>query len=175
MTQEEFLSKYNQSCTIEEALSKGISAAVQRNKLYNNVPNNVRAHIRYIWSQALLQLSKRYAEEKWNESQYHNEIIELKKLMNETFGKSIDFRVSHSQKSISVFFKHLWCLGDFPIPPQCPVDRIILIRANAPYNQRSWGHINDIETHRERYSIIRRASIADGFDNVSIWELENFE
>jgi hypothetical protein len=69
----------------------------------------------------------------------------------------------------------MWCLGDLPIPPQCPVDRIILTRANAPYNERKWGFVNDIETHRKRYNILRLASIEDGFDNVSIWELENFQ
>ena len=175
MTQEEFLNRYNQSRTIEEALSKSISAAVQHNRLYNNVPNNQRVQIRNFWSSSLRQLSNRYVEENWNEPQYENEIIELKNLMNIMFDELIDFRISHSQKSLSVFFKHLWCLGDFPVPLQCPVDRIILTRANAPHNERSWGFINDIETHRERYDIIRQAAVADGFDNVSIWELENFE
>jgi len=69
----------------------------------------------------------------------------------------------------------MWCLGTHPIPPQCPVDRIILTRAQAPHNQRSWGFIDDIEMHRDRYALIRNASIADGYDNVSIWELENFQ
>lgn len=175
MTQEGFLNRYNQSRTIEEALSKSIRAAVQRNRLYNNVPNEKRLHIRDIWSKSLLQMSSRYLIENWSEPQYEEVIIELKSLMNDNFGELIDFRISHSQKSLSVFFKHLWCLGDFPIPPQCPVDRIILTRANAPHNERSWCFIDDIETHRIRYDIIMQASIADGFDNVSIWELENFE
>lgn len=175
MTQEEFLNRYNQSRTIEEALSRSIGAAVQRNILYNNVPNNNREQIRDFWSDSLRQLSNRYVEEKWNEPQYESEIIDLRRLMNDKFGELIDFRISHSQKSLGVFFKHLWCLGKLPIPPQCPVDRIILTRANAPHNERSWGFINDIETHRERYDIIRQASVADGFDNVSIWELDTFE
>ena len=175
MTQEEFLNRYNQSRTIEEALSKSISAAVQHNRLYINVPHNERVPIRDFWSNSLRQLSSRYVDENWLEPNYEYEIIELKRLVNDEFGELIDFRISHSQKSLSVFFKHLWCLGEIPIPPQCPVDRIILTRANAPHNERSWGFIDDIETHRERYNIIRQASVNDGFDNVSIWELENFE
>ena len=174
MTQKEFLNRYNQSRTIEEALSKSISASVQHNRLYNNVLHNERVPIRDFWSKSLIELSNRYAEENWLELEYESEIIELKRLMNDEFGELIDFRISHSQKSLSVFFKHLWCLGEIPIPPQCPVDRIILTRANAPHNERSWGFINNIETHRERYDIIRQAAVADGFDNVSIWELENF-
>lgn len=175
MTKEEFLNRYNKSRKIEEALSKSISAAVQHNRIYIDVPSNQRADIRSFWSDALSRLSERYVNENWNESQYEDEIIRLKSQMNDKFGELIDFRISHSQKSISVYFKHLWCLNHIPIPPQCPVDRIILTRANAPINERSWGFINDIETHRNRYNIIRQASLADGFDNVSIWELENFE
>jgi hypothetical protein len=175
MTQQEFLDRYNQTGTVEEALSKSIGAAVQHNKLYNNVGHNERLEIRDYWRELLLQLSNQFLAENWNEEYYEEKILELKANMNNQFEEMVDFRISHSQKSLSVFFKHRWCLGDFPIPPQCPVDRIILTRANAPRNERSWGFINDIETHRSRYQIIRQASIADGFDNVSIWELENFE
>jgi hypothetical protein len=175
MTQEDFLNRYNQSRTIKEALSKSISAAVQHNKLYNNLSNKERERVRDFWSVSLLKLSCRYVKEIWNEHQYEDEIIKLKNIMNDNFVRLIDFRISHSQKSISIFFKHMWCLGDLPIPPQCPVDRIILTRANAPYNERKWGFVNDIETHRKRYNILRLASIEDGFDNVSIWELENFQ
>ena len=175
MTKAEFLNRYNSTRTTEEALSKSISAAVQHNTLYNDVKLGDRKPIRDFWSSSLLLLLDRFNQEKWNENQYENEIIELKKLMNHEFRELINFRISHSQKSLSVFFKHMWCLGTHPIPPQCPVDRIILTRAQAPNNQRSWGFIDDIEMHRDRYALIRNASIADGYDNVSIWELENFQ
>jgi PIN domain nuclease of toxin-antitoxin system len=174
MTKDDFLVRYNLSRTIDEALSKAISASVQHNRLYNNATNNSRAKIRAEWSKLLISISKRYCEENWNEDLYELEILHLKESMNLRFTNLINFRVSHSQKSISVFFKHLWCLDKIPVPPKCPVDRIILTRANAPYNQRSWGYIDDIETHRERYHFIREAAIRDGFDNVSQWELENF-
>lgn len=175
MTQEEFLNRYNHDRTIKKALSKSISSAVQRNELYNNVPNKIRKQIRDFWSCSLINLSHRYVAENWNENQYEDEVVKLKSLMNDKFGVLINFKISHSQKSISVYFKHLWCLGDFPIPPQCPVDSIILTRANAPRNQRKWCFVDDIETHRKRYQILRYASKADGYDNVSEWELAKFQ
>lgn len=174
MTKDDFLNRYNLNRTKDMALSKAISAAVQHNKLYNGVEKKGRKAIRLHWSNLLIELSDRYALENWNEDKYEEEIVRLKEAMNAEFTASIDFRISHSQKSISVFFKHLWCLDLLPQPPQCPVDRIILTRANAPYAQRSWGYVNDLEAHREKYNLIREKASIDGFENVVQWELENF-
>jgi hypothetical protein len=174
MTKDQFLTKYNQTRTTKEALSKSIRAAVQHNKIYVNVQKNDRIYIRNYWSDLLIKLSEQFKEENWDELNYEVQIIKLKNVMNAKFEHLIDFRISHSQKSIGVFFKHLWCLDILPTPPQCPVDRIILTKANAPINERSWGHVNDIETHKNKYEIIRQQSIRDGFNNVSIWELDNF-
>jgi len=175
MTKEGFLDRYNHVRTVEEALNKSISASVQHNRLYNDVPNEHRFRIRYFWREKLQQLSENFNDEQWSEDKYEDEIEKLKYLMNQKFGNLIDFRISHSQKSISVFFKHLWCLEKIPIPPQCPVDRIILTRANTPYNERSWGFVNDINTHRRKYDLIRHAASAAGYQQVSEWELLNFE
>jgi len=103
MTKAEFLNSYNSTRTTEEALSKSISAAVQHNTLYNDVKLGDRKPIRDFWSSSLLLLLDRFNQEKWNEYQYENEIIELKKLMNHEFRELINFRISHSQKSLSVF------------------------------------------------------------------------
>lgn len=174
MTKVQFLVKYNSSRTVEEALSKSIKAAVQHNKLYFKVTNRDRAIIRSSWILKLIELQNIFTAEIWDETRYENEIITLKNFMNDRFGNSIDFRISHSQKSIGVFLKHLWCLDLISTPPQCPVDRIILTRAKAPYSQRSWGYVNDIETHKIKYNYIRNAALKDGFDSVSEWELLNF-
>jgi hypothetical protein len=174
MNKEQFLDKYNKSRTINEALSRSIRAAVQHNKLYNIDSTSSRELIREFWSDSLIEISKRFVLENWNEDYYEKEIIGLKKVMNDKYGQNIDFRISHSQKSIGVFFKHLWCLGDIPTPPQCPIDRIILTKAKAPIYHRSWGAVNDIETHRLKYAFIKQKALSDGYNNVSLWELEHF-
>lgn len=175
MTKDDFLKEYNPNRTVETALSESIGAAVKRNKIYLDVNLKDRKEIRKHWQNLLIQLYERFVNEKWDESIYEDEIIKLKDNMNNKFNDSIDFRISHSQKSISVFFKHLWCLDKISTPPQCPVDRIILTRAKAPYNERSWGLVNDIQTHRYKYNLIRQAAIKEGFDDVLKWELENFK
>ncbi len=118
---------------------------------------------------------ERYIINSWDENAHEKEIIKLKYSMNTEFGQLVDFRISHSQKSIGVFFKHLWCLEQISDTPQCPVDRKILTKADAPIYERSWGYVNDVETHRRKYQLIKQKSITDGFNNISQWELENFD
>ncbi|GAP68288.1 hypothetical protein BA6E_102288 [Bacteroidales bacterium 6E] len=172
---EDFLYKYNKSRTIEEALKKSIGAAVKRNVLYEKSQLANRLQVRNIWKQELCMLFHDYNQNHWDEMRYEFEIESLKCVMNSSFPGLIDFRISHSQKSIGVFFKHLWCLGKIPTPPQCPVDRKILTYANAPSNERSWGFVDDLNSHRHKYSYIRNAAANEGFEVVPEWELCSFK
>ncbi|MEY3984251.1 MAG: hypothetical protein RL160_1810 [Bacteroidota bacterium] len=174
MTKEDFLEKYNKTQTIEVAISQSIKAAVQRNELYKLTSQRQRKEIREGWADLLMQALEQFQLHKWNNERYNHEIVRLKRIMNKMHGNLIEFRISHAQKSLGVFFKHMWCLGRIGIPPQCPVDRIILTRANAPLKDRSWGKVDSIEEHQRKYSIIQRKSKDDGFETTAEWELENF-
>ena len=174
MTKEKFLERYNKSKSQEEALSKSISAAVQHNKIYNDVDSKDRIIIREYWSSQLVDLAERYKVECWSDDSYEQEVQGLKEKMKARFPEIIDFRISHAQKSLSVFLKHMWCLGLAPTPPQCPVDRIILTNAKAPYNKRSWGYVDSITEHKVLYDIIKQAAYQSGYTDVALWELENF-
>jgi hypothetical protein len=68
------------------------------------------------------------------------------------------FRISHAQKSISVFLKHLWCMDIIPQPPQCPVDRMILERAGRRYPDTKWGYVNTIEEHMKKIKHLQDAA-----------------
>jgi hypothetical protein len=168
---ENFLRLYNEEKSINKALEESIYAAVRRNKLYLTNDPKQRKLVRNFWSEQLINLSNSHKNNIWDEDCCEREIENLKKNMNDKFGDEIDFRISHSQKSISVFFKHLWCLDIISIPPQCPVDRIILTKANAPINERSWGIVNNIETHRKKIDYLKRAANTAGFKNIAEWEL----
>ena len=174
MTKEDFLNKYNKPRTIEKALNESINAAIKRNPFYNNVSHEEKKHIKDVWKEWLKTSAKKFAEEKWDEKKYEEEIENLKLYMKEKFGLLINFRISHAQKSIGVFFKHLWCLEKIPTPPQCPVDRVILTKAGANYNERSWGKVDTIDQHRKKYSFIKKAANKAGFEHASEWELINF-
>lgn len=65
------------------------------------------------------------------------------------------FRISHSQKSISVFVKHLWCMDVISEPNICPVDRIILGKTEVRKNKDiNWGYVNSIEEHKRKFTYI---------------------
>lgn len=175
MTKIEFLDIYNPTKSIEEALFKSINAAVQRNRIYvKGISNKNKKDIRRFWKQKLVLLAEKYKKHNWSIDTHNKEIVKLKLEMNDKFKDLIDFRISHSQKSISVYFKHLWCMNDFPIPCQCPVDRRILTRLKVPYKERSWGYINEISIHKEKIDLIKERSLKDGYDTISEWELCNF-
>jgi len=176
MTKNEFLTKYNPSKSIDIALRKSISASVQHNKLYfKDVDKQQRINIRKFWEEQLMMLYSSFANCPWGEEEHNQKIVQLKGCMGKEFVNQIDFRISHSQKSISVFFKHLWCLKLLLInPPQCPVDRVILTRIGLPLRERKWGYVNTIEDHKEKIKLIKNHAAIEGYNCIAEWELFNF-
>jgi hypothetical protein len=182
---EDFLNRYNPKRTLEKALSSAISAAVQHNSLYKKeATSEEKESIRCKWMAILKQKQKDYENEQTIEK-YENDIKELRDLMNEIFSKSFlsephpkfktepGFRISHAQKSLSVFLKHLWCMGAVATPPQCPVDARILAIAGKKYPDTKWGYVNSIDEHREKISVLEAAK--EGSQLLAEWELEQFK
>ena len=115
-----FLDRYNPEFSTDTALSLAIRAAVQHNSLYDKSTTvKQRKEIRDYWSGLLINISEKYQESKISDVIYESDIVQLKSKMNikfnqyflsEThskFGYNPGFRISHSQKSISVYLKHL--------------------------------------------------------------------
>jgi len=69
--------------------------------------------------------------------------------------------------------KHLWCMGEIPEPPQCPVDRIILKAAGCEHADRSWCYVNSLEEHRNKVEMLKRRA-EDGSATLAVWELLKF-
>jgi len=187
----QFLRKYNPGRTLDEALDKAINASVQLNPLYKNVldPDIRRARnirrarseaVRRRWKAYLIELIPRY-KSKQCVSNYERDIENLKQLMNKEFLRNDEsgafrppgFRISHAQKSISVFLKHLWCMCEVATPPQCPVDRQILEKARCP--DPRWTYVNSICEHRKKIRCLEEAKAKDDPDEpLAKWELRQF-
>ena len=177
-----FLAKYNKSNSVSEALSKAISAAVQHNSLYSkSITNDERVAIRTCWSDQLIEIAQNRPAP--NKEAYESQILELQELMTEKFpvseyfspnksGVADGFRISHSQKSLSIFSKHLWCLNLIDEPVFCAVDAIILGKTDAPSNIK-WTKISTIETHRDSYKYIEAEAQKSGM-SIAQWELSEF-
>ncbi len=173
-----FLQQYNDEGTIDEALSKSIKAAVQRNPTYhkNCGTQQLRVPIRNFWKQKLEELSEKYTDIQ-DVATYESDILYLQDIMNTNFRDQFQegFKVSHSQKSLSVFLKHLWCMGQIATPPQCPVDRIVLRHVGFPNFQPSWTQVNTIEDHRVHINLLFNSpSRANSNLCLAKWELLTF-
>ena len=174
-----FLARYNKSNSVSEALSKAISAAVQHNSLYSkSITNDERLAIRTYWSDQLIEIAQNRPAP--NKEAYESQILELiteKFPVSEYFspsksGVADGFRISHSQKSLSIFSKHLWCLNLIDEPVFCAVDAIILGKTDAPSNIK-WTKISTIEAHRESYNYIEAEASKSGM-SIAHWELSAF-
>ena len=182
---EDFLNRYNPQKSIDTAISLSIKAAVQHNSLYlENLSIGKRKEVRTDWGKELLHIAEKYKENQTEEI-YNEDILKLKELMNIRHGDSfrrsphlkykydIGFRISHSQKSISVFLKHLWCMNKISEPPVCPVDRIILEKIGMSGKSASWGYINSLEIHNSKVAEINEFALKEN-KSIAIWELMNF-
>lgn len=164
-----FLEKYNPSLSYENALSDAINSSVGHNKLYM-CADGERDEIRMTWSERLKQYAEKYKYEQ-SIKVYESDILNLQRWMNNKFSDKIYFKLSHSQKSLSIYLKHLYCLNLIPAPPCCPIDRIILSKIKS--NEPSWTNVDNIQTHRTKFNEIKIEATKVGL-KIADWELINF-
>ena len=181
-----FLKRYNPKRTRAKALSSGITASVQHNSLYRkDLERELKESVQCEWRSYLNGLIDRYTAQQ-SVADYERDVENLKAVMNDKFSDAFlsepheryktdpGFRISHAQKSISVFLKHLWCIGDVACPPQCPIDRIILEAAGKRYPDTKWGYVNSIEEHRLKVGFLEAAK-GESSELLAEWELKKFK
>ena len=181
----DYLARYNHELTEERAVSRAISAACQHNSLYEPlIGTRVRQEVRTYWAELLHHMAQTYTVQQTCD-RYLRDVHEMVVRMNETFAQAFrtqphprygydpGFRVSHSQKSLSVYLKHLWCLGVVASPPQCPVDAQILKKAGIRYPEARWACVNSIPEHQAKVAVLSRKAEASGL-TLAEWELLQF-
>lgn len=184
--QDAFLDRYNAARSVAKAESDALMSAAQHNSLY---APGVNEHDRYIvrakWKEFLNDIAARY-KSPVSVAEYEADVEHLRKMMNARFSKlfrsdrhpkyhyDAGFRMSHAQKSLSVFLKHRWCLGTIDVPPQCPVDARVLHAAGARYPATRWAYVNTIEEHRSQVARLMASAQASGL-RLAEWELVTFQ
>lgn len=167
-----FLTRYNRDGLEAIALTSGVKAAAQHNRLYG--AGVMRSPIRSLWKLHLRRLANAYVAPA-SLSHYEDDICQLQRLMNDAFLGSFaqpGFRLSHAQKSLSVVLKHFWCMGRIAEPPACPIDRVIL-RSVSVGPLQPWTRVNSLQEHREMFGRVLAAADAAG-KTVAEWELLTF-
>ncbi len=150
-----FLNQYNPEGTEERALLSGINAALRHNPTYSpDIPHLHKEEIRAFWINQLQVLGQKYQTQQTRQT-FVEDVIRLRGVMNEHFFEDFQngntnyqqcFRIAHAQKSLSVYLKHKWCMGQVAELNVCPLDRTIL--HNACINGISWTRL-DMELNQE--------------------------
>jgi hypothetical protein len=179
--QNRFLDKYNPHRSIDVAATNSIRAAVQRNTLYaKEVPFAAKKAIYQAWI-TLLSEKRAAFKEFVSIPQYEESVLSIRQKMNSEFGEFFcsdiksgnGMRISHAQKSLSLFVKYLWCLGEIPEPEVCPVDRQILTKTEAKEKRDlSWGYVNTIEDHQREFKYISDAAKISRHDSSKVGTLK---
>lgn len=89
----------------------------------------------------------------------------------------VGFKMSVCQKSMSLALKHAYARGIIPLPPVCPVDRIVLNLATTHTGQAwftNWTEVNDIPTYESHLNHLIAA--ANKWElKLAEWEILGFE
>jgi hypothetical protein len=178
-----FLDKFNFNRCKTVALTMAVNAALQHNKLYkSSTHSKERKKIRNFLKAEIISISQKYNFPK-SQHDFKNDLEDLKFKMNNEFSSFFEeqfkngglepgFRISHSQKCLSVYLKHLWCMNKIPIPPIPPIDRNILKNANYKNLRPTWTAVNSIAQYNFQLSYLLKA--ANGV-HVTEWELIIFD
>ena len=171
------------SIDVNLAASMAIKAAVERNPTYSDDANIEKIH--KTWTEELISLFDKYKNKEQTKEVFVVDVMALQRRMNKAFpvsfknnGKSLgknkerdkdydlEFRIAHSQKSLSIFLKHMWCITpNMPMPPVCPIDRNILKEAKI-YNP--WTKLNCIKKYNEW---LNKIECVAGKERLAKWEL----
>ncbi len=165
------------------ALQDAIVSALLKNALYApSATATDRQDVGAGWKQMLETIAAEYTGPASAEK-YEKDLVRLQAHMNRGFGEFFrqarhpkfgyepGFRISHAQKSLSLVLKHFWCLDLIAMPPECPVDRPVLVAARAGELNSKWTDVNSIAAHQVKMGFIAEAAAKEGL-TVAEWELK---
>jgi hypothetical protein len=157
---------------LREFFTLTLAGTVQRSGLYNDGTTEkdrkpFQDSLRGILEEMAVDYAECVSEEK------HVENIE--RLADKLSAKHADIlaeggmRIGLAQKALNLYLKYLWCLGEIPKPPHCPIDSIVLSKVPGCKDVR-WTRIEEIEEYRR---IIASAKDEARFKGQSLaqWEL----
>lgn len=167
-----FVGRYNPSHSDAVALASGLNASLRWNRLYAQGAD--RGRVRRQWRDELVRLAEAYGRPH-PLGRFLEDVESLRASMNAAFPHKVfrqGFRVSHAQKSLAIYLKHLWCLGRVPAPPACPIDRAVL-RLVAPDAIPPWTKVDSMDDHARMLEWA--ATVAQGAGmGLAEWEVVAF-
>jgi len=165
------LSMEQHTFILREIFSMTLAAATQRSGLYKpKTPDKARRPFHESLRDLLEELAKGYTVPVGEEIHIRN----IKRIASEISAKHQDvladgeMRIGLAQKALNLYLKYLWCLGEIPEPPHCPIDGIVLKRVPGCQDV-CWTQLDSLDEYRR---IIAAAKIAAKGVSLSVWELD---
>lgn len=165
----------------EMALKNAMASATRRNRLYKKGITNEEYRKAYnevydLWPSLLYDAANEYIEHEGmiNVDFIVKQIINIKNKMSHI--ENTIFKLSHAQKSLSVFLKYLWCYGVIVEPPICPIDAKVLGKVsvvNPLFKDIIWTNLDDVITYRR--ILVSLMNLAKSKElTLAKWELIEF-
>ncbi len=165
---------------IKKAISNSITASLQHNKTYNDkAKNKDRKIFRKALGDCVKKIAEDYKSKIYDDDEHNDNIQKIKNCIEKQFkGKNIlkenTIKIATVQKCLNVYLKHLWCMGEIETPPHCPIDSIVINKADIKINDQTprWTRICTIEEYKKIINLINTKSKEKGYKNIAEWELE---
>lgn len=156
--------------TPTQGLDNCLSAALQHNPTYIRTQVNRssfrRALINELWKQTEIY---RYEN---TEEAHIKTISDIANSLSEQYTCILHngrLRIGTVQKALNLYLKILWCIEpDWPIPPHCPIDRIIL---QAAHIRGNWTRLDCVDTYKNWVSQLQVHAESFNYSSLSEWEL----
>lgn len=164
--------KQTNTLTVQDALHNSLLASLRRNRTYKNgIPHSERVLFRQAIMGKLQEMGTMYSNPV-SEELHKNNIVGFSDSFSAEFGHLLvgeRFRIGTSQKLLNLFIKFLWCLNDdWPTPPHCPVDNIVLKQANI---YGAWTKLDSIELYQDWINRLRIHTHTLNYPSIAEWEL----
>jgi hypothetical protein len=149
-----------------------LAATTQRSRLYANSPSDqVRKIFHRSFRKKLESLSEAYAQTVREETHIRS-IETLASSMSDQHAEILNgghMRIGHAQKALNLYLKYLWCFGQIPEPPHCPIDSVILKRIPS-FGAVRWTRIDSVADYMKVIGAARNEASQKNM-SLSQWEL----
>lgn len=158
-----------------QIFSMTLAATTQRSRIYSkDVNDSGRIAFHLSLRSELEKIGKSYTHVVSDDAHVKN-ITSLATSVSQRHAAILNkerLRIGHAQKALNLYLKYLWCFGDIPEPPHCPIDFIIL-QSIPGHKSVRWTHLDSIDEYK---CIINDARKAAAQENLSLaqWELVKY-
>ena len=155
----------------EVLIGNSIHSALQHSGVYRSAANaQARAAFRRTMRISLRRLVSGYTKNV-SDRQHITNIRRFVDAASRQHASTLKRRLRFgiAQKAVNVYLKLLWCAGEIPMPPHCPLDRIIIGR--LPRAVRTAWTVMD---EGDYVLLIGAARTVAGATPLAEWELREF-